>query len=61
MTGKKPPDAGPKTPNRRAETIERDAERKARLAAALRDNLRRRKSATRDEAAPAPDEPDGKA
>lgn len=61
MTAKAPPDARGKTPNRRAETVEREAERKARLAAALRDNLRRRKSAGREEAAPAPDEPDGKA
>lgn len=37
--------APPKRPIRSAETEARDAERKARLAKALRDNLRRRKGA----------------
>ncbi len=42
-----PKDDSPATkprPGRRAETAEREAERRARLAAALRENLRRRKA-----------------
>lgn len=41
-------DRSPKPSKRSAETVVRDAERKARLAAALRDNLRRRKAPAKD-------------
>ena len=41
-------DPSPKTAKRTAETAARDAERKARLAAALRTNLKRRKAPAKD-------------
>lgn len=44
----------PKKPGRTAETEAREAERKKRLAAALRDNLQRRKAPAKD-AEPGPE------
>ena len=46
-----------KRPGRSAETDAREAERRKRLAAALRDNLRRRKGPA-DAATPSADDPD---
>lgn len=47
-----------KRPGRSAETDAREAERRKRLAAALRDNLRRRKGPAIDAQAPLSEEPD---
>jgi hypothetical protein len=47
-----------KRPGRSAETDAREAERRKRLAAALRDNLRRRKGPAADAATPAANDPD---
>ena len=49
-----PPEAGPPDPNRPPVRPKSETARQARLATALRDNLRRRKAQARARAAPPP-------